>query len=270
MITLDSHTHNSFSSDSKTPMEEMARGAIHRGLNGICITDHMDYDFPACYQLRFQFDDVAHEEEVRKLQENYRDRLDIRYGVEVGLKAKKCVKDDIRNLVNRHSFDYVIGSIHVVKEMDPYYKEFWDTFSSEKEAIVYYYKETLAAIQYISDYDALGHLDYVIRYLPSKSPVNPEDYKEWIMPILKHLLAEDKAMEINTSGFKRGLQMPNPDMKILNWYRELGGSKVTIGSDAHSPEYLGDGFDLLEEMLKKNGLHQYTLYKERKPIQINF
>jgi histidinol-phosphatase (PHP family) len=128
---------------------------------------------------------------------------------------------------------------------------------------------TLQAIQYITDFDALGHLDYIIRYLPSKSAVNAKDYKEWIMPILQCLVDMDKALEMNTSGYKRGLGMPNPDIEILKWYLELGGTKVTVGSDAHSPEYLGDHFDTLEELLKKNGLHHYTMYRGRKPIQIN-
>lgn len=46
MIRSDNHVHTVFSSDSEEPLEQMLTQAVEIGLSSICITDHMDYDFP--------------------------------------------------------------------------------------------------------------------------------------------------------------------------------------------------------------------------------
>lgn len=45
MIKTDCHMHTAFSSDSEEPMEMMIKGAINKGLDSICFTEHMDLDF---------------------------------------------------------------------------------------------------------------------------------------------------------------------------------------------------------------------------------
>ena len=42
----DTHMHTHFSGDSDADPTKMARAAIARNLDGICITDHLDYDYP--------------------------------------------------------------------------------------------------------------------------------------------------------------------------------------------------------------------------------
>ena len=42
----DTHMHTAFSTDSETSPESMIKASIELGLGGICITDHMDYDYP--------------------------------------------------------------------------------------------------------------------------------------------------------------------------------------------------------------------------------
>ena len=46
MITADCHMHSAFSADSEAPMETMILSAIDKGLDTICFTEHMDYDYP--------------------------------------------------------------------------------------------------------------------------------------------------------------------------------------------------------------------------------
>ena len=42
----DTHMHTHFSGDSNADPAAMARSAIEKNLAGICITDHLDYDYP--------------------------------------------------------------------------------------------------------------------------------------------------------------------------------------------------------------------------------
>ena len=42
----DTHMHCRFSGDSTADPESMILSAIAKNLNGICFTDHIDYDYP--------------------------------------------------------------------------------------------------------------------------------------------------------------------------------------------------------------------------------
>ena len=42
MYTADFHVHSRFSPDGREPMEALAAAAAERGLDEICVTDHVD------------------------------------------------------------------------------------------------------------------------------------------------------------------------------------------------------------------------------------
>ena len=94
-------------------------------------------------------------------------------------------------------------------------------------------------------------------------------YQDILDEILRLLIENGKALEINTAGLKAGLSWPNPHMEILKRYRSLGGELITIGSDAHRPEHMAFAFDRLPEILSEAGFSYYTLYREQKPYFIS-
>ena len=69
----------------------------------------------------------------------------------------------------------------------------------------------------VKDFDALGHLDYVVRYgIPSGSRnILIENYSDEIDEILKKLIAEGKGLEMNMAGIKIRTWIPahpHPDV----------------------------------------------------------
>ena len=80
-----------------------------------------------------------------------------------------------------------------------------------------------------------------------------EAYQDLIDPILKTLIEKGKGLECNTGGLRYGLGHPNPCEDILRRYRQLGGEILTIGSDAHSPEQVGYGFQTASRLLAACG-----------------
>jgi histidinol-phosphatase (PHP family) len=79
------------------------------------------------------------------------------------------------------------------------------------------------------------------------------------------LIEHGKGLECNTGGLRYGLSQPNPSRRILKRYRELGGEIITIGSDAHTPDYLGYGFQECRRFLLRCGFRYYTVFHGRKP-----
>ncbi|SFR95485.1 histidinol-phosphatase HisJ family protein [Anaeromicropila populeti] len=262
MMLADYHVHSDFSSDSRTPMHNMIEKAISMGLERICFTDHMDYDFPIQYKMLFEFDPEEYFRKITELSALY-PQINILKGIEIGMRPYLAKR--FEELISTYSFDFVICSTHLVGDRDPYYKDFWENktlHSGMKE----YFQSILANIEVYHDFDVYGHLDYMIRYAPVKNKsIVYSEYQDLLDEILKKLLSLGKGIEVNTSGFKYGLGHPNPHEEILTRYLELGGEILTIGSDGHCPEHLGYDFDKIVPLLKSLGFRYYTIFENRKP-----
>lgn len=129
-----------------------------------------------------------------------------------------------------------------------------------------YFSSILENIRAFDDFDVYGHLDYVVRYSPSRGvSYDYTQYADLIDEILKLLIQKGKGIEINTAGFKYGLSHPNPTEGIIARYRKLGGELVTIGADAHAPEHVAYDFQKVSDILKSAGFSYYTVFSDRKP-----
>lgn len=260
----DTHMHCHFSADSDSTPESMIEAAISKDLSGICFTDHIDYDYPAnpLDPMIFEFDLTEYDHAIRKLQSQYADRLPILHGIELGLQPH-LAKKHTRLLQEQH-FDFVIGSSHVVHGKDPYYASYYEG-RTEEDAYQEYFISVLENIQAFHDFDVYGHIDYAVRYGPNKNTFySYRKYADIIDEILKQLIALGKGIEINTGGFRHGLGHPNPCEDILKRYHELGGEIVTLGADAHKPEWIAYCFDKLPQLLKSCGFSYYTIFRNRK------
>lgn len=126
-MTADYHLHSCFSGDSETPTEDIIKKGLERGLSLMCMTEHLDLDYP--YEdVSFDLDAEAYVREMRRLQDVYRNRLELRIGVEIGLQPH--LGDAYRTWLSDKSFDFLIGSTHLVDRFDPYYPDFWSSYDA--------------------------------------------------------------------------------------------------------------------------------------------
>ncbi len=260
----DCHLHCHFSSDSEASPESMIDNAVRLGLSHICFTDHNDYDYPKeDGKTVFLLDLDAYLEKISVLKKIYKDKINVRIGVEQGLQPHLC--EQINNYDPAHRLDFIIGSTHLVDGSDPYYPSFWE-HHSPKESICTYFENIYKSICCCDNFDVYGHLDYVVRYAPKKdADYQPADYTDLLDMILKKLIENGKGIEINTAGLRYGLKEANPCCFILKRYRELGGEILTTGSDAHKPQDMAFAFDIIVDLLKDCGFSYYTLFHQRKP-----
>lgn len=269
MITEDYHVHSDFSSDGKASMEDIIIHAINIGLNTLCFTDHMDIDFPTIYNDSFQFDIDNYIKTLSLLKEKYKSRIEILTGVELGMQPH--ITSRMNDFVSSYPFDFVIGSVHVVDHMDPYFSHYWEN-KTEEEGILRYFDTIKECCENFHNFHVCGHIDYIFRYSPSSKiryiEYSYPKYADILDEILKILLQNGKGIEINTSGYKYGLGHPHPKTEVLKRYKELGGEIITIGSDAHIPEHLCYDFDKAAELLKSLGYKYHTIFKEGKPVMV--
>lgn len=259
----DTHMHTRFSGDSEADPADMVREAIRRGLGGICITDHLDYDYPDDPE-GFLLDFDHYQPEISALREQFSDRLPVLFGIELGLQPHLAGQH--HEILKKYDFDFVIGSSHVVHGVDPYYPHYYE---GRTEAAAYreYFESILENIAAFDEFDVYGHIDYVVRYGPHKNAdYTYERFADVIDEILKQLITRGKGIELNMAGFKYGLGHPNPTEAVLKRYRELGGEIITIGADGHRPEHIAWDYEKVPALLSEAGFDYFTVFQKRKPV----
>lgn len=266
MLTADYHVH-SISPDAGVPMEEMCESAIKKGLEEIAFTDH--YEFYAHGLVKEYF----HEEYLKqywksleKCREKFEGKLVIRRGLEMG-QMHLCPEDALK-VICEYPFDFIIGSLHKIENVDVSQMEYTEkTMPRIAEA---YYRHLLRLSE-VGEFDCLGHLDLIKRHsVRNGLPDYYDRYEKEITRILKNLAARGKGIEINTSGIRQGAGETIPTLRTVKLFVQLGGTVVTVGSDAHKPEDVAADFHVAEQLLKEAGIREVTRFKRRRgfPVKI--
>ena len=256
---FDFHMHSRVSFDSDEESAKMLRIAEQKGLSEICFTDHYD------------FNDVdRNDRDIFKI-EDYKQEYDgltskkvkIRHGVEFGLTHWN--KIELENLVKSYNFDFVIGSVHTVSGYDPYFKEYW-TYHGNENAFKNYLIQTLDCVKYHNGFDVLGHINYPSKSIhnPTNTPFRYSEYPDICDEIMKTIAGKGIGIEINTSGFDRiGEFLPSYD--YVRRFKELGGEIITVGSDAHTCDRVGQYVNKALE-IAKDVFGYVCTFEKRKPI----
>ena len=264
MKIYDNHTHSHFSPDSRMNLEQSIAQAAKLGIDGISITDHLDIDAPGNKDF-FYFSPIEQQEAIDRLSAQY-PNLEILKGIEVGL--QDCCMDKIKEFTSQYNFDVVIASQHFIDGTDPYYGEYYIGKNAE-QAYSRAYEVMYKNIVEYSDFDILGHYDYIARYAPylNERDIKYAKYSDILDPILRFLVHGGKALEVNTNTYReRNGYTPMLDIEILKRFKELGGEAVSLGSDAHEPWRITENFEKYYKILEECGFKYIVHFKERKPI----
>ena len=118
----DYHIHTDFSADSDTPAQAQIERAIALGMERICITDHQDFDYPERYHEDFTFPTDRYMEALGRLRQSFEGQIQVFTGVELGLRAH--LTGQLERYGADWPFDYIIGSVHLVGDREPYFSDF--------------------------------------------------------------------------------------------------------------------------------------------------
>lgn len=254
---VDFHMHTRWSPDSEADMASMCEAAIRNGVRAIAVTDHVEVD--VFLQDGYDKSLAASFREAKEMQKRFEGKLRISCGVELGEPMHDL--ETAQAILDTYSFDFVLGSLHNLKDdKDFYHYDF--TYADIPSLMDRYFEEELEMARW-GRFHSLAHLTYPFRYFPEKR--RPADYSRWqktIDEILKAIAGRGIALEINTSGLRQAIGKTLPDFEIVRRFRELGGEKVTLGSDAHRPEdvakNIADGMEVAREAGFRN---IYTYYR---------
>lgn len=256
---FDYHMHTVVSFDGHNTPEALAQAALKAGLKEICFTDHVDDD-PKGVRIHDRFTIESYNAAYDGLKIP---GLSIKQGFEFGMLPDN--QELLRWYLSQRHFDFVLGSVHYAGQWDPYLREYWEGITQEYGELNYL-ECVLRCVRVHDDFDVLGHLTYVSKatHNPVKRLIPYAWHRELVDEILKTLVDKGKGMEVNTSGVDRcGDFLPHAE--YLWRFKELGGEIVTVGSDAHTHDRVGQYCNRACELLKDIFGHVCT-FEDRKPI----
>lgn len=268
-MLIDYHTHHERCGHAEGSLEDYVKRGITIGLSQLGLSDHMPllHVDPLTYYpgMAMPMEELPrYVEECLRLKEAYKDRIDLRIGLEGDY--IEGYEEQIKEIIDAYPWDYVIGSVHFLGEWDVSDRRQLHEWEHRNREEVYeaYFRAVGQAAQ-TGFYSYIGHFDVIKRF-----GYRPDcDYWELERKALDTIKACDLAIELNASGLRMPANEMFPGRRALE-YCLNSGIQVTIGSDAHQPEKLGEYLDQARFLLSDIGFTHLATFKQRKRIMVPF
>lgn len=263
------HTHTRYSDGSSEP-ERYVEEALAQGFSVLGITDHSPVPFENSFALKEKNLQV-YCRAIRELQKKYAapsstgKSIEILLGIEIDFIPGLTVAFD--ELRQRCRFDYVIGSVHLIR--DPGGDALWFIDGPEiaiyddgiqkifggdgRKAVTAYYRQIQEMIS-CQKPDIVGHLDKVKMYNRGRYFSEADKwYVKLVDESLDLISGCGAVVEVNTRGlYKKRSDSLFPGPEVLKKILKLN-IPVTISSDAHKPEELSFLFEECRQQLLSLG-----------------
>ncbi|MBQ8554656.1 MAG: histidinol-phosphatase HisJ family protein [Clostridia bacterium] len=259
---MDYHLHTVHSMDGRQTMDELCSTMVQRGVEEICLTEHIEpghpspeLDIPPIWDVWFH--------EIQQMRVKY-PMLTIRAGVEIGDNPK--LRDRIKADMDALPLDFRLLSLHLVNGVDCYDVD--DYFGGKTRAQAYreYAEAKAESILAWNDFDSVAHIGYAAKfsaYTGADRALVYEDAPDVFDAILEHIIDLGKCLEVNTSGYATtGDTFAHSS--IIKRYIELGGENFTFGSDSHDVERDYADVERAKEMVRQLGGKYQAAFDQRR------
>lgn len=264
---FDLHTHHNRCGHADGGIRDYIEAGIEKGLNVIGISDHSPYFYsnqehlhPKIAMGKSEFKHYV--KEVLLLKKEYEGKIDVLLGVESDFFAGKMAVYEKQYAL--YPFDYIIGSVHSVDQLSIFNRNrFKKLNEAEKIQVKDRYYQLIKQSAQSGLFQILGHIDAMKGFYPEFSDIKSKELES----TLKVIAEKRVAIEVNTSGKMKACGGWYPSDEILE--RALHyGIDITFGSDAHSPNRVGDDFEHVQAKLKTIGFKQWCYFKQKEKVYL--
>jgi histidinol-phosphatase (PHP family) len=238
--------------------------ADRQGIQELGVSEHI-YRFHQALELwRHPFWERYAHDDLDEYCGFVREQTDLRLGIEADFVAG--AEDRTANLLEARDFDYVVGSVHFIREgavdMDDY--SAWGIGGGASADEVWRrYFATVAESARSGLFDIIAHPD-LVKIWGSAHPerIPDRDLRFYYEPAVEAIAEGGLAVEVSTAGLRKpaGEIYPAPD--FLSMCLEAG-IPLALSSDAHRPEHVGDGYGQALELLEELGAGQLSVFDRR-------
>jgi histidinol-phosphatase (PHP family) len=204
-------------------------------------------------------------------QENARDDLaaycafvrsdtDLRLGIEMDFVPGR--EDRIATLLEGHDFDYVVGSVHFVRDgaVDHRVWDVWDEVG-DPDRVWGTYFETVAEAARSGLFDILAHPD-LVKVWGDERPAPSRDPRFFYEPVVEAVAASGIAVEVSTAGYRKPVAELYPAAAFAEMCVEAGAA-FALSSDAHVPEDIGHRYEDAVATMRGWGIDRVAVFERR-------
>ena len=255
----DYHMHTPLCGHAEGLPEEYAAQAIKIGLEEIGFSDHAPFvvkELPGITMKREEL--PAYHRMIEEAREQFKGRLTIRLGIEADFIPGYEKKT--KAILSAYPYDYVIGSVHFIKEWgfdNPEEREKWK--EQDVSSVYRDYHNFLRQAARSGLFDIMAHVDLVKKF--GHRPTG--DLTDDLRQTAKVFKDTGVVIEINTSGLRKPVGEIYPSLPNLKIYCQEG-VPLTFGSDAHKPEEVGWDYGKAMKLAQEAGYKEYVMFKGRK------
>jgi histidinol-phosphatase (PHP family) len=192
-----------------------------------------------------------------------REQTDLRLGIEADFVPG--TEDRMANLLEAQDFDYVVGSVHFLRDeaLDMEEWGIWKAGRSAEEIWGRYF-ETLAEAARSGLFDILAHPDLVKIWGPG-DPDRPRpegDLRRYYEPAIAAIAESGIAVEVSTAGLRKPAREIYPAPAFLEMCVDVG-APIALSSDAHRPQDVGADYEQALELLDGLGIDELCVFERR-------
>jgi histidinol-phosphatase (PHP family) len=171
-------------------------------------------------------------------------------------------EDRIANLLDRHQFDYVVGSVHFIGEVAVDHEGYdaWEAHGDPDQVWRRYF-ESLAEAARTGLFDILAHPD-LVKVWGGERPAPSRDPRFYYEPAVEAIAETGIAVEVSTAGLRK----PAGELYPARPFAEMcvdAGAAFSLSSDAHVPEDVGYAYDRAVEYLSDLGVSEIAVFERR-------
>lgn len=266
MALIDYHVHTPLCNHAEGCMEAFIKKAIKKGLCEICFLDHLTLRPEGAALSMSPMEVPLYYGAVRKLKTRYKGQICVKAGLEIDFSPDDKNKDmkKARQIAGSFAFDVIAGSVHFLDQ--------WNMVSGRKRDICPFadtdsmyesYLDHLEAMVEASFFDIICHIDIVGKFGDSPD----KNFSSKWNRIIKKIQTQGLVVELNTSGYRHRAGQTYPALALLKLLYKAG-VKITMGSDAHLPDEVGQDFDRAAALAKKAGFTHLTTFIRRQKSSI--
>ncbi|MCC6152754.1 MAG: histidinol-phosphatase [Candidatus Hydrogenedentes bacterium] len=226
---------------------------------------------------KIKADFEAYGKAIFSLAEEYADRITILRGYEIEVVPHDRYAEIMLDYRRRFRFDYMVGSVHYMHDIsiDSSVEEFEQVLkiTGSLEALAVEYYEAVSKMIEALRPEVVGHLDLVRKNGHLFGALDTPAIRKAGERTLEVARAHDCILDLNTAGWRKGLDSPYPAPWLLQRAMELD-VPVCFGDDSHGPELVGAGIAEAREYLSQNGVTSVTVLNrdgdevERKRVEL--
>ena len=185
---------------------------------------------------------------------------DLKLGIEADFVPGR--EDQMANLLDRYKWDYVIGSIHFLRDQAVDLQGDYDIWrSNDPDKVWRRYFETLGELARSGMYDVMAHPD-LVKVWGSQGPQPAGDLRRYYELAMDGIAESDIAIEVSTAGLRKPVAEIYPSAQFLEMCLEAG-RPVSLSSDAHTTDQLGFRYDDALEFLESVGVTELAVFDGR-------